>query len=326
MQKHSDASLGARHALHNWEYSNETERTSASGFASSDIGKTARQTDNETYWVLTATTPSWSQLNGAGSGGVSGPGSSTDNAVARFDGSGGSAIQNSSVTIDDSGNVVTPGTVDGRDVSVDGATLDGHVGDTSSNPHSVTKSQVGLSSVPNLDTTDAVTNEHTHSNKSELDLISDGDHDVRSDNPHAVMAVQAGAIPSPIAASIEMNNNSFTEIKTATFNSVPTLTPSSGTMTCAFDEYQKAKGNLNNVATVTIQLNMPTGPGNFMLVLIQGSTTPTTTINWATEGAYALWGNVTIPPDTGARVMVGLFFDGSVWYATSTTVVQMLAS
>lgn len=31
------------------------------------------------------------------------------------------------------------------------------------NPHSVSKTTVGLSSVPNLDTTDAVANEHTHS-------------------------------------------------------------------------------------------------------------------------------------------------------------------
>lgn len=38
-------------------------------------------------------------------GDVSGPGSSTDNAVARFDGTSGTAIQNSLVTIDDSGNI-----------------------------------------------------------------------------------------------------------------------------------------------------------------------------------------------------------------------------
>ena len=56
----------------------------------------------------------------------------------------------------------------------------------------VSKSDVGLGNVPNLDTTDAVANEHTHSNKSELDLISDGDHDVRTDNPHTVTKAQVG--------------------------------------------------------------------------------------------------------------------------------------
>jgi len=42
---------------------------------------------------------------GGGSGDVTGPGSSTDNAIARFDGTGGKTLQNSGLTIDDSGNL-----------------------------------------------------------------------------------------------------------------------------------------------------------------------------------------------------------------------------
>lgn len=42
------------------------------------------------------------------SGGVTGPGSSTDNAVVRFDGATGSVIQNSSATIDDLGKITAP--------------------------------------------------------------------------------------------------------------------------------------------------------------------------------------------------------------------------
>lgn len=60
---------------------------------------------------------------GGGSGDVTGPGSSTDNAIATFDGTG-NTIQSSSVTVDDSGNIATSGTVDGRDLSADGAKLD----------------------------------------------------------------------------------------------------------------------------------------------------------------------------------------------------------
>jgi hypothetical protein len=41
----------------------------------------------------------------AGSGDVVGPGSATDNAIARFNGTGGKTIQNSSVIIDDSNNI-----------------------------------------------------------------------------------------------------------------------------------------------------------------------------------------------------------------------------
>ena len=43
-------------------------------------------------------------------GDASGPGSSTDNAVARFDGTGGKTLQNSSMTIDDNGDVIVGGT------------------------------------------------------------------------------------------------------------------------------------------------------------------------------------------------------------------------
>lgn len=61
----------------------------------------------------------------AGSGDVVGPASATDNAIARFDLTSGTLIQNSVVTVDDSGNIATAGTVDGRDVSADGTKLDG---------------------------------------------------------------------------------------------------------------------------------------------------------------------------------------------------------
>jgi hypothetical protein len=42
----------------------------------------------------------------AGGGNVTGPGSSTDNAIARFDGTGGTTIQNSVVTIDDTNGTI----------------------------------------------------------------------------------------------------------------------------------------------------------------------------------------------------------------------------
>jgi len=62
--------------------------------------------------------------------------------------------------------------------------IDDHIGSTS-NPHSVTKAQVGLTDVPDLDTTDAVNNEHAESHSvashsdtsatgSELNELTDG--------------------------------------------------------------------------------------------------------------------------------------------------------
>jgi len=109
-------------------------------------GDEAIQTDDGSHWIYDGST--WHQRTG-GTGDVAGPSSATDNAVARFDESTGKVIQNSAVTVDDSGNIATSGTVDGRDVSADGSTLDSHVASTA-NPHSVTKTQVGLGNVENL--------------------------------------------------------------------------------------------------------------------------------------------------------------------------------
>jgi len=39
----------------------------------------------------------------------------------------------------------------------------------------------------------ALGDQHTHANKAQLDLVADGDHDARTDNPHGVTAAQAGA-------------------------------------------------------------------------------------------------------------------------------------
>ncbi len=74
-----------------------------------------------------------------GSGDVNGPGSSINNAIARFDGTTGKLLQDytsNAPTISDTGdmnidgdidvdNVIVSGNVDGRDVSVDGSKLDG---------------------------------------------------------------------------------------------------------------------------------------------------------------------------------------------------------
>ena len=54
----------------------------------------------------------WTAVD-TGTGDVVGPGSATDNAVARFDGTTGKLVQNSGVTADDSGNLTATGTVAG---------------------------------------------------------------------------------------------------------------------------------------------------------------------------------------------------------------------
>jgi microcystin-dependent protein len=64
--EHKDvpANKGANHVPYNWTYANAAARTGASGFVSADVGKLALQTDNNTLWMLTATTPTWALAGG----------------------------------------------------------------------------------------------------------------------------------------------------------------------------------------------------------------------------------------------------------------------
>jgi len=50
----------------------------------------------------------------------------------------------------------------------------------------------GINSATVSEIKEAIDKKHEHSNKTELDLITDGDHDVRTDNPHNVTPAQLG--------------------------------------------------------------------------------------------------------------------------------------
>lgn len=105
---HSNEQLGSIHVPYNFEYADETARSAATGLVSSDVGKFARQLDDNTLWMLIGYSPvEWVEVGGAGagSGDVVGPGSSVDNTLVRFDGTTGKAVQGSQGVIDDAGNL-----------------------------------------------------------------------------------------------------------------------------------------------------------------------------------------------------------------------------
>lgn len=76
----------------------------------------------DTFWTWDSTSVAWVNTGSASTGNVIGPGSATDNAITRFDATTGKLIQNSSATIDDSGNI----------------TANGFVGDVTGNADTVT--------------------------------------------------------------------------------------------------------------------------------------------------------------------------------------------
>lgn len=76
---------------HNWEYADATAREAATGFTSADLKKLALQLDDMSLWVLTATTPTWTQVSGsAGGGGL----------IYRFTSVGGQGVTVSDSTLE----------------------------------------------------------------------------------------------------------------------------------------------------------------------------------------------------------------------------------
>jgi len=67
--RHSKQSptVGGNHVLQAYVYANAAARTGATGFVSADIGKAAIQSDDNTLWYLSATTPTWVQIGGGSS-------------------------------------------------------------------------------------------------------------------------------------------------------------------------------------------------------------------------------------------------------------------
>jgi hypothetical protein len=66
MALHAEATVGNVHIIYNWTYADTAAREAATGFVSGDVGKMALQSDNNSLWMLTATTPTWNQVNSSG--------------------------------------------------------------------------------------------------------------------------------------------------------------------------------------------------------------------------------------------------------------------
>ena len=50
------------HVIHAFTFADAAARTGATGFVAADVGKVAKQTDDDSYWILTVITPVWQQL------------------------------------------------------------------------------------------------------------------------------------------------------------------------------------------------------------------------------------------------------------------------
>lgn len=68
----------------------------------------------------------------------------------------------------------------------------------------------GVNESTAADVKDAVDKKHAHANSAELDLVSDGDHDARADNPHGVNKTDVGLANVPNLDTTNAVNNEHT--------------------------------------------------------------------------------------------------------------------
>jgi hypothetical protein len=119
---HENAVVGDIHYIQNWSVADNTARD-ALVVIPADVGKVCQVTGTSTYYLLTDDSPmTWASL-AAGGGDVVGPGSATDNAIVRFDGTTGKTIQNSGITIADGATGTLAGTNSG-DVTLNASVAD----------------------------------------------------------------------------------------------------------------------------------------------------------------------------------------------------------
>lgn len=210
-------------------------------------------TDYNTQWVTGGG-------GGGGSGDVVGPASSTDNAVARFDATTGKLIQNSTVTVSDTGNIATTGTVDGRDLSTDGTKLDGiEAGADVTDATNVAAAGAFMKSVDDTDdiTVGTINKFATAAEKTKLGFISvtqsvDLDtieSDTATNNAKVTNATHTGDATGATALTLATVNSNVGSFGSAT--QVPTFTVNGKGLTTAASNttIQIAESQVTNLVT-----------------------------------------------------------------------------
>lgn len=206
-------------------------------------------------------------------GDTTGAASSTDNAIARYDGASGKIIQNSVVIINDAGAVTGVTTVDGRDLAVDGAKLDtiessADVTDIANvtaaiNGASLTSATVVANDKILIQDTDDTDNLKTVTAQSIADLAAGGVSSVNGET--GVVTLTTGDI------GVDTNSNYVTDAQLVVIGNT------SGTNTGDQTSVSGASGNTDaiNSATTTVNVSASTAPTSGQVLTATSGTAAT---------------------------------------------------
>jgi hypothetical protein len=97
-----------------WVFADATARTNFAPLhggpkpQAHDIGSEAWQLSDDSFWSLKAVSPvTWVSKSSGGGGGISGPGTTTDKALVRWNGTDGSTVQDGHLTENDAGQLTS---------------------------------------------------------------------------------------------------------------------------------------------------------------------------------------------------------------------------
>lgn len=143
-----------------------------------------------------------------------------------------------------------------------------------------------------------------------VDNTSDANKPVSTATQTALDAKVDEATPS-ISGTLECNNNNITEIKTATFNSQPSLATTTGAVTIdwsAAQNYSQAEPTGN----ITYTFTAPAGICHLQLFIASDGTTTARTFTWPVS---VIWIGATWTHTANKKAIINFWYDGTNYYA-----------
>lgn len=143
-----------------------------------------------------------------------------------------------------------------------------------------------------------------------VDNTSDLDKPI-SDDTQAALDLKVTAATPSISGTLDCNNNNITEIKTASFSNVPTLTTTTGAVTVDWSAAQNYYQN-EPTGNITYTFTAPPGPCHLQLFIASDGTTAARTFTWP---ASVIWIGATWTHTANKKAIINFWYDGTKYYA-----------